>query len=102
MTILPRRNSRGIRITNDLFATYINHEPDATSLETLEDFPALFYANWFMILLLVGTMAFFLPHSLMGLLMELAMKKGKTGINIVPALVPRRFTIFLQALFRKR
>jgi len=87
---------------NDLFATYINHEPDPTSLETLEDFPAFFYANWFMILLLAGTMAFFLPHSLMGLLLELAMRRGRTGIKIVPALVPRRFTIFLQALFRKR
>ena len=87
---------------NDLFATYVNHEPDALSLETLESFPSFFYANWFMILLLVGTMAFFLPHSLMALLQELAMKKGKTGIDILTLFVPRRFTMFLQALFRKR
>lgn len=87
---------------NDLFATYVNHEPDALSLETLEEFPALFYANWFMILLLAGTMAFFLPHSLMGLLLELAVRRGRTGIGMLTVLVPRRFTIFLQALFRKR
>jgi hypothetical protein len=55
-----------------------------------------------MILLLVGTMAFFLPHSLMALLQELAMKKGKTGIDILTLFVPRRFTMFLQKLFRKR
>ena len=87
---------------NDLFATYINHEPDAASLETLEKFPALFYANWFMILLLVGTMAFFLPHSLMMFLQELTMKKGKAGTGELVSLIPHRIKVTLREIFPKK
>ncbi len=47
------------------FASYVVHEPAPGSLETLETFPILFYAYWFMVLLLAGALGFFIPHSLM-------------------------------------
>jgi len=34
---------------NDLFATYIIHEPPPGALTTKESFPVFFYANWFMV-----------------------------------------------------
>lgn len=63
------------------FATYVVHEPPAQSLATLESFPALFFSSWFMILLLVGTLAFFLPHSalLVAQQFSVIMKKKKGG-----------------------
>lgn len=63
------------------YATYVVHEPSAQSLATLESFPALFYSSWFMILLLVGTLAFFLPHSALLVVQQLSviMKKKKSG-----------------------
>jgi hypothetical protein len=47
------------------FAGFHVHEPPAGSLETLTDFPVLFIAYWGMILLLLGTLAFFVPHAFM-------------------------------------
>jgi hypothetical protein len=41
-------------------------------------FPVLYYAYWFMLALLVGTLAFFIPHSLLVGLRELFQKKGKS------------------------
>ena len=87
---------------NDLFAQYIIHEPAPGALTTKESFPAFFYANWFMVLLLLGTMAFFIPHSLMMFLQELAMKKGKTGIDILFPLIPHRFKETLRKRFPKK
>lgn len=46
------------------FATYVVHEPKAGALETRKTFPSLFYANWFMYLLVVGTLGFFILHTL--------------------------------------
>ena len=46
------------------YASYVIHEPPAGSLATKKSFPALFYAYWLMILLLAGTLAFFIPHSI--------------------------------------
>jgi hypothetical protein len=47
------------------FADFYVHEPPAGSLETWKSFPVLFVAYWGMLLLLVGTLAFFVPHALM-------------------------------------
>ncbi|MEW6658704.1 MAG: hypothetical protein AB1424_08585 [Thermodesulfobacteriota bacterium] len=45
------------------FATFLVHEPKAGAPETRKTFASLYYANWFMYLLIVGTMAFFLLHT---------------------------------------
>ena len=45
------------------FATYVVHEPKPGSLETRKTFAPLFYADWFMYLLVVGTMGFFVVHT---------------------------------------
>jgi hypothetical protein len=61
------------------FATFVVHEPSAQSLTTRESFPSLFYAYWGMLLLFVGTLAFFVPHSFMVGLRELANPKEVFG-----------------------
>ena len=45
------------------FASYVVHEPAAGSLAAKNDFPILYYSYWFIFLLLVGTLAFFIPHT---------------------------------------
>jgi len=50
---------------NVKFAQFRVHEPPSGSLETKKTFPILFYASWGMLLLLVGTLAFFVPHTFM-------------------------------------
>jgi hypothetical protein len=87
---------------NDLFATYIVHEPPPGALATKASFPAFFYANWFMVLLLAGTMAFFIPHSLMMFLQELMKKKGKTGLDILLPFMPHRFMETWRKRFSKK
>ena len=57
------------------FAGFYVHEPPSMSLTTRKSFPVLFYASWGMLVLLVGTLAFFVPHSLMVGLRELFDKK---------------------------
>ena len=59
------------------FANYVVHEPDAGSLAARTSFPALYYSYWFMLLLLGGTLAFFVPHTMMVILRELFKKNGK-------------------------
>ena len=59
------------------FASYIIHEPPAGSSLARTSFPVLYYAYWFMLVLLVGTLAFFIPHSFMVGLRELFKKKRK-------------------------
>lgn len=61
------------------FAAYIVHEPAPGSPAARKIFPGLYYVYWFMILLLAGTLAFFVPHSLLVGLRELFKKKGKAG-----------------------
>jgi hypothetical protein len=56
---------------NAAFAGFYVHEPAGTALSTRESFPVLFYASWGMLLLLLGTLAFFVPHSFMVGLREL-------------------------------
>ena len=45
------------------FATYVVHQPDPGALETRKTFASLFYADWFMHLLIVGTLGFFVAHT---------------------------------------
>ena len=66
---------------NSGFAGFIVHEPPGTSLSTLESFPVLFYTSWGMLLLFVGTLAFFIPHTLMVGLREL-LEKTKVPQNL--------------------
>ena len=56
------------------FASYIIHEPPAGTLTAKTDFPLLFFTYWFMFVLLVGTLAFFIPHTLMTGIRELIIK----------------------------
>jgi hypothetical protein len=56
---------------NPSFADFYVHEPAGTALSTRESFPVLFYTSWGMLLLLLGTLAFFVPHSFMVGLREL-------------------------------
>jgi hypothetical protein len=60
------------------FASYIVHQPDPGSLEARKNFPALYYVYVFMVVLLIGTLAFFIPHSLLVGLRELLGKKKRT------------------------
>jgi hypothetical protein len=57
------------------FASYVIHEPVAGSITTKTGFPALYYSYWFMLILLAGTLAFFIPHSLLMGLRELFGKR---------------------------
>lgn len=59
------------------FASYIVHEPPAGEPTTRKSFPQLYYAYWFMLILLIGTLGFFIPHSLLVGLREIFMKKRK-------------------------
>ena len=59
------------------YASYIVHEPAAGSSLARTSFPILYYTYWFMLVLLVGTMAFFIPHSFLVGLRELFRKKRK-------------------------
>jgi len=59
------------------YAAYVVHEPAPGSSDARRAFPGLYYAYWFMILLLAGTLAFFIPHSFFVGLRELFKKKRK-------------------------
>jgi hypothetical protein len=50
---------------NISYATYVIHDPEPESPKTLKSFASYYYAYWFMIILLVGTLAFFVPHAVM-------------------------------------
>jgi hypothetical protein len=57
------------------FAEYVIHEPTAGAISTKAGFPALYYSYWFMLILLAGTLAFFVPHSILMGVRELFRKK---------------------------
>ena len=57
------------------YSSYIVHQPDPGSLEARKNFPALYYTYVFMLVLLIGTLAFFIPHSFLVGLRELFEKK---------------------------
>lgn len=60
------------------YASYVIHEPPPGSIRARTDFPILYYAYWFMLVLLVGTLGIFIPHSFFVGLRELFRKKRKT------------------------
>ena len=65
------------------FASYVIHEPAPGEPATQKTFPALYYAYWLMLVLLVGTLAVFIPHSFLVGLRELFTKKSKKVENDV-------------------
>jgi len=58
------------------YASYIVHEPPAGSLAAKQTFPVLYYTFWLMLVLLLGTLAFFIPHSFLTGIRELFMLAG--------------------------
>lgn len=59
---------------NVSFASYVVHEPFPGSMIAKKEFPALYYTSWFMLILLVGTLAFAVPHAFIIGLRELISK----------------------------
>jgi len=57
------------------FASYIIHEPAPGSVAARKSFPILYLVYWFMTVLLVGTLAFFIPHSFLTGARELFTRK---------------------------
>ena len=57
------------------FASYIIHEPAPGSVAARKSFPTLYLVYWFMTVLLVGTLAFFIPHSFLTGVRELFTRK---------------------------
>jgi hypothetical protein len=57
------------------FASYVIHEPVAGDLKTKTTFPALYYSYWLMLGLLVFTLAFFIPHSILLAIREMIKKR---------------------------
>lgn len=59
------------------YGSYIVHAPAPGSDAARKHFPLLYFTYWFMLLLLVGTLAFFIPHSfLIGLRELFTREKG--------------------------
>lgn len=56
------------------FGSFMVHPPEAGSTEAKTQFPLLYYTYWFMLILLVGTLGFFVPHSLLAGLREILEK----------------------------
>ena len=67
------------------FASYIVHEPAPGSAAARKGFPILYFTYWFMTVLLVGTLAFFIPHSFLTGLRELFNKKRTTNDDAADA-----------------
>jgi len=62
------------------FATYMVHEPRALALSTLDSFPLLGYATWFMVILAGGVFVFFVPYTALWGVRELIGKMfGRSG-----------------------
>lgn len=57
------------------FAGYVVHEPPAGSSAARAEFPALYYSYWFMMALLAGTLAFFIPHTILTGVREMFKRK---------------------------
>jgi len=57
------------------YASYIIHEPAPGSVAARKSFPILYFVYWFMTVLLVGTLAFFIPHSFLTGVRELFTRK---------------------------
>lgn len=60
------------------FAAYVVHETNPLASVTREQFPALFYVTWFMVILTGGVFLFFIPYSALWGVRELIAKmKGE-------------------------
>ncbi len=64
---------------SESFAAYVIHEPRGMSPEAKERFASLYYSHWLMLILLGGTLGFFIPHSLVVGLREYLAKRAKAG-----------------------
>lgn len=53
------------------FGSFMVHPPDPGSPEARLQFPLMYYTYWFMFFLLVGTLGFFIPHSVLAGFREL-------------------------------
>jgi hypothetical protein len=60
------------------YASYVVHAPNPSLASTLKTFPVLFYAFWIMIVIAVGTLTLFLPHTILWGIRDLFTKKEKT------------------------
>ena len=69
---------------SESFATYVVHDPSPASPEARRKFPALYYAYWSMIILLAGTLAFFIPHAGMVALRELFWRRPEAVEEVPP------------------
>jgi hypothetical protein len=88
---------------NAAFAGFYVHEPPGTALSTRESFPILFYASWGMLLLFLGTLAFFVPHSFMVGVRELTETKGFKNLTdqwVLPLL--QQFRAGIRRFFKKK
>ena len=88
---------------NASFAGFYVHEPPGTELSTRESFPALFYASWGMLLLFLGTLAFFVPHSIMVGVRELTETRSFKNLadqRVLPLL--QRFRENLRRFFERK
>ena len=62
------------------FASYVVHEPDVLSAAALDEFPLLYYAAWFMVILAGGIFAIFIPYTVLWGVRELLGKFfGRAG-----------------------
>lgn len=74
------------------FAGYIVHEPDPKSEDAKKEFPVFYYTYWFMIILLVGTMAVAIPHAfLIGIRESIASIRGNNKLVALAVAIPHAF-----------
>ncbi len=86
------------------FSGFYVHEPPSTALSTRESFPILFYTSWGMLILLLGTLAFFVPHSFMVGFRELLdkMKAPESSVGKPTNSVSHRIMGGIRKLFEKK
>ena len=86
------------------FSGFYVHEPPSTALSTRESFPLLFYTSWGMLVLLLGTLAFFVPHSFMVGFRELLdkMKAPESSVGKLANSVSHRIMGGIRKLFEKK
>jgi hypothetical protein len=86
------------------FSGFYVHEPPSTALSTRESFPLLFYTSWGMLVLLLGTLAFFVPHSFMVGFRELLdkMREPESSVGKLANSASRRIMGGIRKLFEKK
>jgi hypothetical protein len=61
------------------FATFMVHEPSPGTISTKQSFPSFYYTNWFMFVLIVGTLGFFGAHTLVWMVKEIIVGLRQKG-----------------------